>query len=170
MRTKRISVLQKYKNGSKADIWGGSNVRYLYRFTKSTKFIIIHTCHKLWTKICEIRQNFKGDLTKFCEIFLNIPLELPKYSLKSFFSCKKLVKTTTVCDLCLFLHKICCKMVWKFCEIRIFYGNCLPYGPNSVRFRFYLTVWGMACTICMIILCDLEMMKVWWCIVILDPW
>ena len=44
-----------------------------------------HTCHKLWTKICEIRQNFKGDLTKFCEIFLNITLELPQYSLKSSF-------------------------------------------------------------------------------------
>ena len=61
----------------------------------------IHTCHKLWTKICEIRQNFKGDLTKFCEIFLNITLELPIYSLKSFVSCKKLVKTTTMCNLCL---------------------------------------------------------------------
>ena len=31
--------------------------------------LVFHTCHKLWTKICEIRQNFKGDLTKFCEIF-----------------------------------------------------------------------------------------------------
>ena len=98
----------------------------------------MHTCHKLGTKICEIRQNFKGDLTYFCEIFLNISLELPQYSLKSFFSSKKLVTTTTMCDLCLFLHKICCKMVLKFCEICIFYGNCLPDGPNSVR--FYLTV------------------------------
>ena len=53
------------------------------------------------------------------------------------------MKATKVCDLCLILHKICCKMVWKFCEIRIFYGNCLPDGPNSVR--FYLTVWDMAC-------------------------
>ena len=71
-----------------------------------------HTCRKLWTKICEIRQNLKGDLTKFCEIFLSITLELPQYSLKSFFfSCKKLLKTTIVCDLCLFLHKISCKMV-----------------------------------------------------------
>ena len=42
-------------------------------------------CHWLWTKICEIRQNFKGDLTKFCEIFLNITVELSQYSLKSFF-------------------------------------------------------------------------------------
>ena len=37
-----------------------------------------HTCHKLWTKICEIRQNFKGDLTKYCEVFLYITLELPQ--------------------------------------------------------------------------------------------
>ena len=43
------------------------------------------TCYKLWTKIYETRQNFKGDLTKFCEIFLNITLELHQYSLKSFF-------------------------------------------------------------------------------------
>ena len=33
------------------------------------------------------------------------------------FKCKKLVINTTKCDLCLFLHKMCCKMVWKFCEI-----------------------------------------------------
>ena len=63
----------------------------------------IHTYYKLWTKICEIRQNFKGDLTKLYEIFLYITMEFPKYSLKSFFfffflffTCKKLVKTTTV--------------------------------------------------------------------------
>ena len=102
-----------------------------------------HTCHKLWTKSCEMRQNFKGDLTKFCEIFLNITLKLPQYSLSLCFSCKKLVKTTTVCDLCLFLHKICCKMVWKFCEIWNLYGNWFPDWTNSVR--FYLTVWDMAC-------------------------
>ena len=109
--------------------------------------IRMHTCHKLWTKVCEIRQNFKRDLTKFCEVFLNNTLGLPQYCLKSFFffffSCKKLVKPRTVCDLWLFVHKIWCKMVWKFCEIWILYGNCLLDGPNSVR--FYLTVWGMAC-------------------------
>ena len=27
------------------------------------------------------------------------------------------MKTKTVCHLCLFLHKIFCEMVWKFCEI-----------------------------------------------------
>ena len=30
---------------------------------------LIHTCHKLWTEICEIRQIFKGDSIKFCETF-----------------------------------------------------------------------------------------------------
>ena len=32
-------------------------------------FCIKHTCHMLWTEICEIRQSFKGDLIQFCEIF-----------------------------------------------------------------------------------------------------
>ena len=53
---------------------------------------LFHTCHKLWTKICEIRQNSMGGLMKFCEIFLNITMEFPQYSLKSFFTCKKLTK------------------------------------------------------------------------------
>ena len=102
-----------------------------------------HTCHKLWTKICEIRQNFKGDLTKFCEIFLNITLELPQYSLNSFFffSCKKVVKTTTVCDLCLFLHKIYCKIVWKFCEIWIFMGIAFQMGQILWDFISQCEVW-----------------------------
>ena len=29
-----------------------------------------HTCHKLWIEICEMSQIFKGDLIKFCEIFI----------------------------------------------------------------------------------------------------
>ena len=76
-----------------------------------------HTCHKLWTEICEIRQIFKGDLINFCDIFTKITLERPQNSQKPLFKCKKLVINTTKCDLCLFLHKMCCKMVWKFCEI-----------------------------------------------------
>ena len=98
----------------------------------------LHTCHMLCTKICEIRENFKGDLTKFCEIFLNFTLELPKYTLKSFVSCMKLVKTATMCDLCLFLHKICCENGLNSVRFEFFYGNHLPDRPNSVR--FYLTV------------------------------
>ena len=58
----------------------------------TSAFNIHHTCHKLWTRICEIRQNFKGDSINFCEIFLNITLELPKYSLKSFFHVRSLWK------------------------------------------------------------------------------
>ena len=48
---------------------------------------------------------------KFCEIFTKITLELPKNSHEPLFKCKKLVISTTKCDLCLFLHKICCKMI-----------------------------------------------------------
>ena len=40
---------------------------------------IKHTCHKLWAEICEIRQNFKWDLIKFCETFTKIAIMLPKY-------------------------------------------------------------------------------------------
>ena len=29
----------------------------------------LHTCHKLWTEIYEIRHFFKGDLIKFCDFF-----------------------------------------------------------------------------------------------------
>ena len=71
----------------------------------------------MWTEICEVRQIFKGDLTKFCEIFTKITLELHQNSQKPLFKCKKLVINTTKCDLYLFLHKMYCKMVWKFCEI-----------------------------------------------------
>ena len=109
---------------------------YSFRVVTRVDARIDHTCHKLWTKICEIRQNFKEDLTKFCETFLNITLELPKYSLR-----KKLVKTTTMCDLCLFLHKICFNMVWKFCEIWKFYGICLSDGTNSMRFISQCEIW-----------------------------
>ena len=65
-----------------------------------------HVC-KLWTDICEIRQIFNGDLIKFTKI----TLELPQNSQKPVFKCKKLVINTTKCDLCLFLKKMCCKMV-----------------------------------------------------------
>ena len=75
--------------------------------------ILYHTCNKLWTEICEIRQIFKGDLIKFCENFTKITLELSQSSQKTLFECKKLVINTfvTKCDSCLFLHKMCCKMV-----------------------------------------------------------
>ena len=47
---------------------------------------------------------------KFCEIFTKITLELPQNS-QNVFKCKKLVINTTKCDLCLFLQKMCHKMV-----------------------------------------------------------
>ena len=116
----------------------------VWKFCEICKILwVLHTCRKLWTEICEIRQIFKGDLIKFCGIFIKITLHLPQYSQKPLFKWKKLVINPTRCDLCLFLHKMCCKMVWKFCEIEKSYGNWLSDGPNSVR--FYLTVWDMAC-------------------------
>ena len=51
---------------------------------------------------------FKGDLIKFCEIFTKIALELPQNRKKHLFKCKKLVIDTIKCDLCIFLHKMCC--------------------------------------------------------------
>ena len=37
---------------------------------------LLHICHKLLTEICEILQIFKGDLMKFCEIFMKITFKL----------------------------------------------------------------------------------------------
>ena len=95
-------------------------------------FQSFHTCHKLWTKICEIRQNFTGDLTKFCEIFFNITLELPQYTLKSFFSCiQKLVKARTVLIYVYFFKK--------------YFVN---WSENSVRFELFI---GIAFQMCQIL-------------------
>ena len=59
----------------------------------------------------------------------------------TFLSYKKLVKTTTVCALCLFLHKICCKMVLKFCEIWIFMGIAFQMGQILWEFILLCEVW-----------------------------
>ena len=59
----------------------------------------------------EIKEIFKGDLIKFCEISTKITLELPKNSEKPLSKCKKLVINTSKYDLCLCLHKMCCKTV-----------------------------------------------------------
>ena len=71
----------------------------------------LHTSHKLWNEICQIRQIQMGDLIKFCEIFTKITLKLPPSSQKPVFECMKLVINTTKCDVCLFLHKVCFKVV-----------------------------------------------------------
>ena len=85
--------------------------------------------------------NFYGRFDKFCEIFTKITLELPQNSQKPLFNCKKLVINTTKCDLCLFLHKMCDKMVWKFCKIwKIFWELAFRWAKF-----FYLTMWNMAC-------------------------
>ena len=89
---------------------------YLLLDVRCTSLLLFgcHTCHKLWPEICEIRQIFKWDVIK---ILTKITLKLPQSSQRPLFICKKLMIKTTKCDLCLFLHKMCCKMVWKFCEI-----------------------------------------------------
>ena len=86
-----VSCFQKNRFGEIVN--SGSQSNSMVRSTLNT-----HTCHKLWTKMCEIRQNFKRDLIKFCEIFTKITLKLPQNS-------QKLVINTTKCDKCLFLHK-----------------------------------------------------------------
>ena len=77
------------------------------------KVVHIHAI-KLWTIFCEIRQNFKGDLTKFCEIFLNITLELLQYSLKS-----------------LFFNGV------RFMFI-FFIKSVVKWSKNSLRFEFFM--------------------------------
>ena len=58
--------------------------------------------------------------------FYKITLELPHNSQKPSFKCKKFVTNTIKSALCLFLHKMCCKMVWKFCLF-----VCLCWGLTS---------------------------------------
>ena len=86
------------------------------------------TCHKLWTEICEIRQNFKGGLIKFCT--------KPQNSQKPLFKCVKLVLNTTKCDLCL------CVVRWSEHSVRFVksYGN--PMGQNL--WDFITLLWDMA--------------------------
>ena len=123
---------------------------WIQRIKTAYKFSCLHphTCHKLWAEICEIRQIFKWDLIKFCQIFTKITLKLPQNSQKHLFKCKKLVINTKKCDLCLFLHKMCCKMVWTFCETWKSYGNWLPDGPNSVRFISHCQIWHVCILSC----------------------
>ena len=102
-----------------------------------------HTCHKMCTEICEIRHIFKGDLIKFCEIFTKISLELPQNTQKPLFTCKKTVINTAKCDLCLFLHKMCCKMVWKFCEIWKILWEFASLWAKFCKILFHSVRYGM---------------------------
>ena len=78
--------------------------------------------NKLWTKICEMSQNFKWDLTKFCEIFLNITLGLPQYSLKSFFFHDRSLWKPQQCVIYLYVYFLIKPVV--------------KWSGNSVRFEF----------------------------------
>ena len=51
---------------------------WLLFFSKMEIFQLLHTCHKLWTEICEIRQIFKGDMIRFSEILQKSLWSSPK--------------------------------------------------------------------------------------------
>ena len=42
--------------------------------------VVVHTWHILWTEICEISQNFQGDLKKNCEIVPNSLWDTPPHT------------------------------------------------------------------------------------------
>ena len=50
---------------------------FIYPLPLAAFVVVVHTCHKLWTEICEINQIFKGDLITFREIVTKIPLDPP---------------------------------------------------------------------------------------------
>ena len=104
----------------------------------SASFSLIHTCHKLWTEICEIRQIFKGDLIKFCEILTKSLWSSPKIVKCLYLNIRNLLLTQQSVIYVYFFIK--CVVTWSENSVRFekSSGNWLPDGPNSVR--FYLTV------------------------------
>ena len=107
---------------------------------------IPHTCHKLWTKICEISQNFKRDFTKFLEIFINITLGLPQYSLIIFF-----------------LHV---KSLWKpqQCVIYVYFfiKSYVKWSKNSVRSEFLWELPSRCAKFCeILVISQCEIWHVW---------
>ena len=52
-----------------------------------------HTCHKLWTEICEVLPIFKGDLIKFCEILTKISLKVYQNNQKPLFKGQLYIST-----------------------------------------------------------------------------
>ena len=103
----------------------------------------VHTCHKLWAEICEIRQNYKWDLIKFCETFTKIAFKLPKCILLPLFSFNKLLTDIIKCNLYFLFIKSLKNLSRNSVRFENSSGNQLSDRLNSVR--FYLTVWGMAC-------------------------
>ena len=69
-------------------------IRHKTHFLMVRLKLFFHTCHTLWTEICEIRQMFKGDFIKFCEIVTKVTLKRPQNSQKPLFKCKNLVINT----------------------------------------------------------------------------
>ena len=82
-----------------------------------------HTCNKLWTEICEIRQSFKEDLIKFCENLTKITSELPQNSQKPLFKCKKLVINVQQSVIYVYFFIKCVENSERFEKS---YGNWLP--------------------------------------------
>ena len=106
---------------------------------------MIHTWHRLWTKICEMRQNFKWDLIKFCETFTKIAFKLPKGILKPLSSFNKpLIDTKSVIYVYFFITSLI-NLSGNYVRFENSSGNWLSEGLKSVR--FYLTVWDMACMV-----------------------
>ena len=48
------------------------------------KMCTSHACHKLLAEICDIRLIFRGDLTKFCEIFIKNHFQAHRNKFKAF--------------------------------------------------------------------------------------
>ena len=76
--TKSIGMRKIYQSFKQANDQMDAGLQKHQNITKSALFQFQkwHTCHKLWTEICEIWQFFKGDLIKFCEIYAKITFEL----------------------------------------------------------------------------------------------
>ena len=89
-----------------------SNIRHSY----------VNTCHKLWTKICEIRQNFKGDSTEFCEISLN-------------FTWASQIQSKNFC-----FHVSLWKPKQSVIYIYVFIKSVVKWSENSVRFEFFMGI------------------------------
>ena len=60
-------------------------MKHMYLLRSFAPSTASHTCHKLLAEICEIRLIFRGDLTKFCEIFIRVTFKLTEISLKPLF-------------------------------------------------------------------------------------
>ena len=153
-----LNIFQKFSTNFHFCLACEAEARHMYCFSSGVVVVFVvgvgcvnflclghfHTRHKLWTDTCEIRQNFKWDLIKFCETFTKIAFKLPKGILKSSFSFNKLLTDTIKWDLCLLCHKISDKFIYKFCEIwKFFWELAFRWAKfcevlsHSVRYGMY---------------------------------